>query len=168
MIYHILKVRPQREFVVRQRLHDMACAAFVPVEFIHRRVRRSQPPQRFRRALMPGYIWAGFAGGVPWHVLRMEPAITGCLSRDGVPVSIPLAEILAVEMMSKPDQQPVRGGSRFRIGDSVSIKTGPWAALPATVQAIASGDVLTITACVQLFGKAHQVVVPETSLEKAA
>lgn len=165
MIWHVLTVAPQKEWDVRDKLHELRFSAFVPIEFKFRRTSFSSHRQQpIRVALMPGYVLAGFREAAPWHVLRTIAGLRGVCMRDGVPGRLTQAQVDAIEMMSKP-LAAIRTPHKYKIGERVKIRRGAMAEISALVT-----DLQThyVEVSVDLLGKPHRIRVKAPMLETAA
>ena len=156
---HILRVMPQREFRVRDQLHDLGLAAYVPIEFQTTWYPKGRSVTR-RLPLIRGYV---FAAVDDWMPVRAIAEVTGALLLDGAPVTLTAAEMAAVEALSRPMQRAIPSATWVR-GDAVTIRRGAWAQLTGVVDRIERGKVVAV---VEMFGKRSEVRLDPAVVEAA-
>ena len=135
------------EWQVQKDLIRLGAKTIVPGEWEWRKGAKGKMVPAKRPALQ-GYVVAGFTD-VPWQALRLVSGIAGCVSFDGSPAVVTAADRMAIAAMERP---------------LVKIKRGPFAEIPAVVEAWKAGKVIAL---VELFGKVFEVVVDGDSVEAA-
>lgn len=158
---NILRVQPCSEFRVRDELHSMGRAAFVPVEFEVSKYGKGRESIR-RSPVVRGYVFADVPT-IAWDgTRRLIPAIKGKLFIDGHPYTLTAAGMAAVELLSRPIDRANASG--WSPGDRVRVRRGAFAELNAVVAEIKRG---TVMADVHMLGKTHRVKLDANALEAA-
>jgi transcription antitermination factor NusG len=173
--YYALRARPQAEFKAAAKLKAMgdddgSIKPYVPKETTRRRISAGKI-REVERPVVPGLVFAGFIGPVPWATLTDLPEVSGFFCRAGVPVEIPgvasqrlraiEAELAEMEAYWSKQRSP----KIFREGDKVALKTGAFAGRLAEVRR-ARKDVLRVV--LELLGSEREVIVGVESVEAAA
>jgi len=172
--YYAVRVRPLHEFKVAEKLKalgddDGSVKAFLPRETIRRRVSAG----KFReidRPVVPGLVFVGVIGQLPWAVTTI-PGCTGWHRRsDGSPIEIPAVAIhrlreIETEIADLAVQWARRSGTIYRRGDRVRLKDGALAGRLAEVRK-ARRDQLRVV--LEMLGAEREVVVSVASVEAAA
>jgi transcription antitermination factor NusG len=159
MAWHILTVAPQREFAVRDELHELGWSALVPVEFRFRRPPRGGKPLPIRKPRLPGYVFADVA---TWRGLHGLRGWVGSIHSDGGPYRLTGAQVAAVEALSVP-VAAIQTETRWRVGEKVRIKRGALAELEGIIEVIRRGKPI---AAVEMFGKTHRVALDPDIIER--
>jgi transcription antitermination factor NusG len=157
MTWHILTVAPQREFAVRDELHELGWSALVPVEFRFRKVKRNTKPLPVRSPRVPGYV---FADVETWHSLRSVPDWWGIIHSDGRPYRMSEMQISAVEALSV-SAAAIPG--KWQPGQRIRIKRGALTQLEGIIEVIRKGKPV---ASVEMFGKTHRVTLDPDIIER--
>lgn len=134
MIWHALKVRPQKERDVRNELFALGAHALVPVEFKpctigRRRTHRIRP-------IAPGYVFAAWDGRVPWGELRLVDGYVGPMAFGPRLATLTQAQVDALELLSTDAPGHAKALYRYKIGDRVRVERGARAEIMALVRAL--------------------------------
>lgn len=164
-LWHVIKVAPQREFYVRDEMHDAGMPALVPVRFASRKVRMEPGGIKWvRKAVMPGYVVACFRGPEDWQAVRSIRGYHGVIYVDDKPYRISNDAIPAIAALSVPALALQRDRS-IKKGDEIKVKRGAFAELRGIIEDIKKGKVVAV---VEMFGKPNRVVLDYEQLHPGA
>jgi len=172
--YYALRTRPQAEFKAAARLKSMGeddgtIKPYVPKETTRRRISAGKI-REVERPVVPGLVFAGFIGPVPWATVTDLPEVSGFFCRAGAPVEIPglaIQRLRAIEAELAEMEaywQRQRSPRVFRAGDKVALKSGAFAGRVAEVRR-ARKDQLRVV--LELLGSEREVTVGVESVEAA-
>ena len=158
---------PQREFKAERELSNgLGLRTLVPYEIRHRRsMGKGNRPVMvpYRVPLMPGYLFAGAMGGLPWRDVMEIRDIRGKVAFDGSPARLTDAQVDHVRRMAESANTETRRG--LKVGDAARVTSGPFANLGALVEAIGL-DGVRVT--VQMLGRSVPMTVRADHIERAA
>lgn len=93
--WYVLRVMPQREFVVAYLLRKQGMATFIPTEVrTHKRSSYSKGKVEFAVPIIPGCVFAGFPGEPAWYDLLRNDLILGPVGMDGRPWRLDFVRLL--------------------------------------------------------------------------
>lgn len=171
MNWYALTVPPQKEFAAEAGLKARGHQVFVPHEYKWRRVSR-YAKRRARKAypLMVRYIFIGFEGSPPWHVIDGIEGVHGVarlLCFNGRPAQIPRDDVEYLRTLcgeNAPQSQAPNPHKGLKPGDAAQIVAGP---LQGQVVQIANLDAKRAQAIFTMLGSMRTIEIPLASLEAA-
>ena len=84
--WYVLVVPAQKEYVAAFLLEKVGAATYVPTETRWRRKNRyAKTKEEFAFPVAPRYVFAGFAGPVPWHRVFSVSQVKAVIGISGVP-----------------------------------------------------------------------------------
>ena len=163
--WYVLEVAGQRELEVTAKLREAGYLSMLPCERRYRKTRSKQGKpvlMPYLYPLMPGYVFAGFTGTVPWAKIKATRHIWGVVSfeEDGSPTRLTDRDIDKIRTMAK-DAKP--SGGSLKEGDRTRITSGPFASLEGLAVALGRSKV---TVSLVLFGAEREIDVPVGNVEK--
>lgn len=163
--WHILTCLSQRERTVAADLREsLDLLVYVPIE-IQRHTLRGVAHER-RRALMPGYVFAGVRGGVmPWRGVRDVRHVLGWLEIDGSPAALSDAHIDHMRLMEKQHSAALTQRRVFRVGDRVRPASGPFASIDVLLSSLRGSQAIIE---VHMLGSTRKASISVDQLEKVA
>ena len=114
-----------------------------------------------QKKVFPGYLLVRMAlDDDSWSVVRNTPAVTGFVGNGAKPMPLSRKEVENILQVEKPEGPSTSGESKarnkprfeFEVGESVRVKEGPFADLPASVSEI-NEDTLKVKVLVNIFGR---------------
>lgn len=161
----MLKTAAQAELEVAIQLRKLGLLAMVPTERRYRRVRgKNNRPEMvaYSHPIMPGYVFAGRSGPMPWAAVGAVKNCWGYISfsEHGIPATLSDHDIQIIQHMMA--NVKASGGS-LRVGEQVKITKGAFANLEGLAKAIGR-DRVTISA--HVFGAERDLVVAVGNVEK--
>lgn len=101
---------------------------------------------------MPGYVWVGFKGDVPWWALLGREDVFSVVSFNGHPAALnghQVARMLSDErrgmFADSDDWRNMRSGKEFKVGELVEIESGPFAGYRAKVVNLTGAEAMLFT-----------------------
>lgn len=132
--WYAFRVEPQTERRVARHLRWQDMTAVVPVFRSWRlKNRYAKAKVQRERPIMPGYVWVGFDGNVPWWRLLGREDVFSVVSFSGLPAMLDASQV--ARMLSderrglyadSDDWRNMRSGREYKLGDLVEIETGPF------------------------------------------
>ena len=151
------KVKVNLEKIVENRgLGNLIYDIKVPVETIIEKDGDKEKVQEVK--IFPSYVFVKMImSDATWHIVRNITGSAGFVGPEGRPVPLTAKEIekLGIESVSKTVE--------FKVGDSVSIKSGPMKGFLGTISEISS-DLKTVTVMTSVFGHSTPVELDITSI----
>lgn len=148
-------------------MEDFIFEIEVPMEEV-REIKNGQP-KLVRRVRMPGYVLVRMdLTDASWGAVRHTPGVTGFVGNAHQPVPLSLDEVMTMlapifETPAEPGAKgatPASSGTAAReatahdfvVGESVTVMTGPFETLPATISEI-NADTAKLKVLVSIFGR---------------
>jgi transcription termination/antitermination protein NusG len=125
-----------------------------------------------QKKVYPGYLYVRcFLEDRSWDVIRNTPGVTGFVGLGGKPV--PLSRKDVEGALSMPDEDETDGGTRqrqrprleYEVGESVRVKTGPFADFSGQIADI-NEDQLKVKVLVNIFGRETPVELEFSEVAK--
>lgn len=165
--WYVLTTLPQREFKAERELSNgLGLHTLVPYEIRHRKsLAKGNKPVMvpYRVPLMPGYLFAGSSDDLPWYDIRAIRDIRGSVQFGGIHATLTDTQMSRIRAMAADTRNESHRG--LRIGDRVSITSGPFRSLDGLVEAIGLGGV---TVTVDVFSRPVPVKIRPDQIERAA
>lgn len=132
--WHVLEVAGGREAGVRDALAGAGLPAVTPMHRVAcRRSRRAKVRDERIVPMLPGYVFAGVAGG-DWDAVRGCRDVRRVVAQGGAPARVRVAELLRFLRVSAAGAgaapahwQGLRGGPRLVVGGRAEVLAGPMA-----------------------------------------
>lgn len=162
--WHILTCLSQRERVIAGEIsRGLGLNTYMPMEVQRRTVRNVA--HELRRPLMPGYVFVGSAGDMPWSDIRATRHVLGWLDIDGVPARLSDAEVDRIREMVQQHNLAVQDKRTFRAGDRVRPTTGPFASMEVLLRSVRGSQAIIE---VHMLGSSREARITLDQLEKVA
>lgn len=162
---------------VEEQIHEVV----VPVEEVLER--KDGKKKVVKRKLLPGYVLVRMELDDPsWSVVRDTPGVTSFVGSEGQPTQVKIREVAKflmpketpsaaegdvseVGVAQPPKAEEERTAIDYEVGESVTILSGPFASVAATISEIdhATGR---IKALVSIFGRETPVELGADEIEK--
>jgi transcription termination/antitermination protein NusG len=126
--------------------------------------------KQVRRVRMPGYVLVRMdLTDESWGAVRHTPGVTGFVGHTHQPVPLSLDEVFSMlaptlETKDKPKTAEVKVVD-FEVGESVTVMTGPFETLPATISEI-NVDAQKLKVLVSIFGRETPVELAFSDVTK--
>jgi transcriptional antiterminator NusG len=126
--------------------------------------------KQVRRVRMPGYVLVRMdLTDESWGAVRHTPGVTGFVGHTHQPVPLSLDEVFSMlaptlETKDKPKTAEVKVVD-FEVGESVTVMTGPFETLPATISEI-NVDGQKLKVLVSIFGRETPVELAFSDVTK--
>jgi transcription antitermination factor NusG len=163
--WNILRTMTLRETTVAGKLTtELGLKTYVPIEI--KRRPGNGIMREFRRPLMPGYVFAGTRGDMPWRDIAEVEHVLGWLVMDGGrPVHLANGEIERINALAREHNRILTDTFTLRPGDTVRPTRGPFASIEVLLRSV-RGSQATIE--VPMLGSTRDVTVRLDQLEKAS
>ncbi len=165
---------------VEEQIHEVV----VPIEEVEER--KDGKKKLVKKKLLPGYVLVRMSLDDPsWSVVRDTPGVTSFVGNEGHPTPVKIREVakflmpkdtFAAELVGRessdgelsvaaPPQEEQAPKTDYEVGESVTILSGPFASVAATISEIdpATGR---IKALVSIFGRETPVELSADEVEK--
>lgn len=154
------KVKTNLEKIIENRgLQEVITDVRVPVEVVSSTGTDGETKEKEEK-LFPGYVLVKMImSDATWHVVRNITGATGFVGPGSRPVPLTDAEVEALGVDTKIFT------TKFAVGDSVKIKSGPMSGFEGKVSVIAA-DCKTVTVLASVFGRETPVELDASSIEK--
>lgn len=170
--WYVLRVAPQKEFVIERLLWQQGLLAYVPARYEWRRVSRfRRTKQQVLRPVLIRYVLVGFRQPARWLDLFHNSAIESVIGFDGSPCRVQWSEIDRMlrhyhgGVAAPAEQKYMRSNKEFAIGDVARIADGGvFDGLSARVEDIRGRRAKML---VDFMGGPHAFDVPLDKLEAA-
>jgi transcriptional antiterminator NusG len=126
--------------------------------------------KQVRRVRMPGYVLVRMdLTDESWGAVRHTPGVTGFVGHTHQPVPLSLDEVFSMlaptlETKDKPKTPEIKVVD-FEVGESVTVMTGPFETLPATISEI-NVDGQKLKVLVSIFGRETPVELSFSQVAK--
>jgi transcription antitermination factor NusG len=163
--WNILRVSTLRETTVAGNLMmDLGLKTYVPIEI--RRRQGKGVVHEFRRPLIPGYVFAGTRGKMPWREIAEAKHVIGWLVTDGSrPARVANYEIERIETLARDHNRVLADTFTFRPGDTVRPTRGPFQSIEVLLRSVRGS---TATVEVKMLGSTREAKLKVSDLEKVA
>lgn len=173
LCWFAFRVKPQTERKVAQQLRWQGMKAVVPVFRAWRRINRYAKTKTPReRPIMPGYIWVGFVGDVPWWRLLGREDVFSVVSFAGVPACMDrsqVARMLADERRGvyadSDDWRNMRSGFEYKVGETVEFEAQGFEGFTGKVVHLNARDARILF---EMFGAEREITVPVEACSRVA
>lgn len=167
MIWHVLKVAPQRERWVEMEIkRGLGLATCVPCVRLYRKARgKGGKPTLipYHQPIFPSYVMVGSHDSAPWFDLSQIKHVHGRIMFGSIPATLSTSEIDRIRLMAK-DVKPESARS-FAAGDAIKITSGPFASFETIIREIRPDGVRIE---LELFGRATPMIMAPDQIERAA
>ena len=151
MAWHIVQTAPQRETKVAREIERLGFQAYCPLEPYRVRISAVRHRTAFR-AMLPGYVFAGWSDGQEWQPVReiRHARRVFMVDMKPVPVADPIIEAIGIQERELGLFRRPRRSAGFRVGQIIKPNVGPMRGFLGTV-----ADVKRDSVCVEfvLFGR---------------
>lgn len=174
--WYALRVTPQREYVAAFHLSQRGIETFVPTEtrwrWANRYARSRKAKREVEFPVMPHYVFAGFAGPVPWLHVFETPFVHSVVGHSGQPWQLKGKDWDGFKaahrngfLRAPVEQRFMQSHKEFGVGDTVNIMSGAFRLTVAQVTSI-TGPIAKVM--LPLFNDMREVPIPVDALEKIA
>jgi len=127
--WYVVRTKPRKEEFALQNLHRREVGAFCP------RIREpiGWATEWSTVPLFPGYLFVEIELQEQYHSVLWSPGVKSFVSFGSTPSSLQ-PDIVVFLQQAAGDDGIIRAGARFRIGDRVRIRRGPFAGLVAIIE----------------------------------
>jgi transcriptional antiterminator NusG len=145
-------------------MEDRIFRVLVPVE--ERVYTKEGKIKRVRRKVFPSYVLVEMIlEDQSWYVVRHTPGVTGFVGTGNHPIALSPREVAEIMAKISKDQSKPKIEIIFKPGDTIRVKTGPFAnQVGPVVEVIA--DKGKVKFSVTVFGRETLVEADHTELEK--
>jgi transcriptional antiterminator NusG len=159
------KVRANLEQrIATMGMEDRIFRVLVPVE--ERVYNKDGKIKRVRRKVFPSYVLVEMIlEDQSWYVVRHTPGVTGFVGTGNHPIALSPKEVTEIMAKISKDQGKPRIEIAFKQGDTVRVKSGPFANQVGPVIEV-NADKGKVTFSVTAFGRETPTEVDYTDLEK--
>ncbi|MFA0765621.1 MAG: hypothetical protein BDTLLHRC_000574 [Candidatus Fervidibacter sp.] len=176
--WYAVHVMTGQEEKVKQLLERRIKAAGLAEKFGRIVIPKEREPQARRgsgeRRIFPGYILIEMVlDEETWHLVRRTPGVTGFIGmqagraeKSGLPNVQPLRDQEVESILRMMGEEPVRARPIWHKGETVRIKTGPFADTLGRVEEV-NTQRQTLVVMVNLLGRETPVEVDFTNVERA-
>ena len=163
--WNILRVSTLRETTVAGNLMtELGIKAYVPIEVV--RIPKRGVVFERRRPIMPGYVFAGARGEMPWREIADVKHVIGWLvTEGGRPARVANVEIERIEALAREHNRMLTDTFTFRPGDTVRPTRGAFQSIEVLLRSV-RGSTATIE--VHMLGSTREAKVSVSDLEKVA
>jgi transcription antitermination factor NusG len=162
LTWYALTVAPQRELTVRGDLEAEGQRIIVPMEPVWRRAsRHARRLERTERPLIPGYVFAGARGRIPFEIYRKAKAYRDVVKFAGIPAPVDHRQLQAIiDLVAQMEAPPMPGQTVWQIGQGVKVL-----GRRGTITAILKHKVRVLQ---DFLGAFREIVVQTSKLEAVA
>ena len=162
LTWYALTVAPQRELAVKSDLEAEGLPLIVPMEPVWKRVsRHARRLERTERPLIPGYVFAGARGRIPFEIYRKAKAYRDVVKFAGVPAPVDPRQLQAIlDLVDQMEAPPMPGQTVWQIGQGVKVL-----GRRGTITAILKHKVRVLQ---DFLGSSREIVVQTNKLEAIA
>jgi transcriptional antiterminator NusG len=159
------KVRANLEQrIATMGMEDKIFRVLVPVE--ERIYSKEGKVKRVRRKVFPSYVLVEMIlGDQSWYVVRHTPGVTGFVGTGNHPIALSPKEVAEIMAKISKDQGKPKIEISFKVGDTVRLKSGPFANQVGPVIEV-NPDKGKVTVSVTVFNRETPTEVDYTDLEK--
>jgi len=159
------KVRANLEQrIATMGMEDRIFRVLVPVE--ERVFTKEGKSKRVRRKVFPSYVLVEMVlEDQSWYVVRHTPGVTGFVGTGNHPIALSAKEVAEIMAKISKDQAKPKMEIPFKAGDTVRVKSGPFAGQVGPVLEV-SPDKGKVKFSVTVFGRETLVESDHTELEK--
>jgi len=159
------KVRANLEQrIATMGMEDRIFRVLVPVE--ERVFTKEGKSKRVRRKVFPSYVLVEMVlEDQSWYVVRHTPGVTGFVGTGNHPIALSAKEVAEIMAKISKDQAKPKMEIPFKAGDTVRVKSGPFAGQVGPVLEVIP-DKGKVKFSVTVFGRETLVESDHTELEK--
>ena len=159
------KVRANLEQrIATMGMEDRIFRVLVPVE--ERVYTKEGKTKRVRRKVFPSYVLVEMVlEDQSWYVVRHTPGVTGFVGTGNHPIALSPKEVAEIMAKITKDQSKPKMEISFKAGDTVRVKSGPFAGQVGPVVEVIP-DKGKVKFSVTVFGRETLVEADHTELEK--
>lgn len=159
------KVRANLEQrIATMGMEDRIFRVLVPVE--ERVYTKEGKTKRVRRKVFPSYVLVEMVlEDQSWYVVRHTPGVTGFVGTGNHPIALSAREVAEIMAKIAKDQAKPKAEISFKAGDTVRVKSGPFAGQVGPVVEV-NAEKGKVKFSVTVFGRETMVEADHTELEK--
>ena len=125
LTWYALTVAPQRELTVRIDMEAEGQRIIVPMEPVWRPPSRHQNSRDYKRTvrpLIPGYVFAGVNGRIPYEIYRTSKAYRDVVKFAGIARPVNRSQLQAIlDLVEQMDEPPRPGQTIWNVGEGVKV-----------------------------------------------